>query len=88
MAGSILDLYRSALPNPRADWTDGWQPTRGRGLVIHAADDPFGDLRLSREIADVLGAGHETLPGCGHWWMLQAPERAAAVLRSHLASAD
>ncbi|MBV8462659.1 MAG: alpha/beta hydrolase [Acidimicrobiales bacterium] len=70
MAGSILDLYRSALPNPRANWTDGWRPTSARGLVIHATDDPFGDLGLSRAVADSLGAGHESLQGCGHWWML------------------
>ena len=79
-------LSAGCLPNPRADWTDGWRPTSARGLVIHATDDPFGDLGLSRAVADSLGAGHESLQGCGHWWMLQAPEQAADLLRAHLAS--
>ncbi len=81
MAGCILDLYRSATPNPYADWQDAWGPTTAPGLVICPLDDPFGDETMSREVADQLGARHETLEGAGHWWPLQVPDAGAALLR-------
>jgi pimeloyl-ACP methyl ester carboxylesterase len=81
MASCILDLYRSALPNPHADWKDHWGPTKGAGLVIHPTNDPFGDAARSAEVASMLGAGHATLEA-GHWWAVQAPEPAVALLRA------
>jgi pimeloyl-ACP methyl ester carboxylesterase len=88
MGTCILDLYRSATPNPYADWSDAWGITAAPGLVISPTDDPFGDDVLSRQVADTLGARHEHLPGAGHWWALQAPEDAAALLREFLASTN
>jgi pimeloyl-ACP methyl ester carboxylesterase len=79
MAGCILDLYRSALPNPAADWHHHG-PTPAPGLVLCPSDDPFGDEAMSRQVADGLGARHQVLDGLGHWWALESPELAAALL--------
>lgn len=81
MASCILDLYRSALPNPYADWKDAWGPTQAPGLVIHPTADPFGDGERSRQVAEMLGARHATLDDIGHWWPLQAPESAAELIK-------
>ena len=88
MGACILDLYRSATPNPAADWGAAWAPTAAPGLVLCPTEDPFGDETLSRQMAEVLGARHELLVGTGHWWPLQAPEAAAALLRDFFASVD
>ncbi len=80
MGACILDLYRSATPNPFSDWGDAWGVTTAPGLVLSPSDDPFGDVAQSREVADMLGARHEVLPGAGHWWALETPERAATLL--------
>ena len=88
MGACILDLYRSATPNPSADWGDAWGITAAPGLVLCPTDDPFGDLVQSRQMADMLGARHEIIPEAGHWWALQAPESAAALLREFFASVD
>ena len=52
MASCILDLYRSASPNPYTDWKDAWGPTKAPGFVIHPTADPFGEATQSREVAD------------------------------------
>ena len=80
MAQAILDLYRSAVPNQRADWKVAG-PTAAPGLAIIATADPFTDEHASREVADELGARPQEFEGVGHWWMLQAPDRAAAMLQ-------
>jgi pimeloyl-ACP methyl ester carboxylesterase len=86
MASCILDLYRSAIPNPYQDWNDMWGPTAPPGLVIHPTADPFGDEVQSRQVAQVLGARHATLDGVGHWWPMQAPDAAADLIGEFLAS--
>jgi pimeloyl-ACP methyl ester carboxylesterase len=86
MASCILDLYRSATPNPYAHWKDAWGPTTAPGLVLCPIDDPFDDERRSREVAESLGAEHRTLGGAGHSWPLTHPEASAGVLRDFLAS--
>ena len=88
MASCILDLYRSATPNPAAHWQDSWGPTSAPGLVLFPTEDPFGDETMSKQVAEVLGARHASLDGTGHWWPLQAPQAAAAVLRAFLDSVD
>lgn len=80
MAASILALYRSATPNPYSDWGDRFAPTAAPGLVLVPTEDPFVDEQMSRDVADMLGARVERLEGLGHWWPLQDPVRAAAVL--------
>ena len=86
MASAILDLYRSATPRIFSSWGASMAPTSAPGLVLHASDDPYGEEALSMEVAAMLGAGHETLSGVGHWWALQDPEQAAAVLNGFHAS--
>ena len=80
MASCILDLYRSAMPNARGDWREGWGPTAARGLVLNPTDDVAGDEAMAAEVASVLGAEFITLQGLGHWWALQDPDAAASVL--------
>jgi pimeloyl-ACP methyl ester carboxylesterase len=82
MGGCILDLYRSALPNPHADWGELDRPVAAPGLVLQPSADPFDDLARSGEVATRLGARVHRMDGLGHWWMLQDPARAAAALRS------
>jgi pimeloyl-ACP methyl ester carboxylesterase len=88
MAACILDLYRSALPNTYADWSDSMHPTDAPGLVLVAPDDPFGDEGASREAAEALGAQVEVLEGVGHWWALQKPAEAASILTGFISSID
>lgn len=85
MGGCILDLYRSATPNPYHHWGP-WSPTRAPGLVVHATDDPFSDETAAAEMASALGARFERLDGAGHFWPYQAPEAAAALLTAFWAS--
>jgi hypothetical protein len=86
MASCILDLYRSAVPNVHASWGGELTPTSAPGLVLYATDDPFGDEAQSAEVAGLLGAEQAALEAVGHWWALQAPEMAAAVLSEFHAS--
>ena len=79
MGTCILDLYRSAVPNPHHDWGP-LQPSPATGLVLHATDDPFSDATKAREVATALGAGFATIDGAGHFWPYQAPDAGAAVL--------
>jgi pimeloyl-ACP methyl ester carboxylesterase len=89
MGGCILDLYRSALPNPYADWgTDLDRPAPAPGLVLQPTADPFDDPARSGEVAARLGARTERLEGLGHWWMLQEPAAAAGVLGSFWGSLE
>jgi hypothetical protein len=86
MGSCILDLYRSAVPNAYADWHDGWGPTKAPGLVLWPTTDPFGDEAKSLQVARALGARHQALDGLSHWWPLQAPVEAAAVLTGFVTS--
>ncbi len=87
MDDCILDLYRSAVPNPCAGWGPP-SPTSAPGLVIHPSDDPFSIELLAREAATALGARFAVLDGVNHFWPYQAPEHAAALLEEHWASLD
>jgi pimeloyl-ACP methyl ester carboxylesterase len=82
MAGCILDLYRSAVPNNYATWGKELGPTSAPGLVILATEDPFQSEALATEVASMLGADVARLEGLGHWWALQDPSRGAAVIRA------
>ena len=87
MASCILDLYRSATPNPYSDWKDSFGPTKAPGLVIHPTADPFGEATKAREVAEMLGARHTTLDA-GHWWPFEAPVAAAEIIGEFLASVN
>lgn len=57
-------------------------------LLVHGADDPVAPLAAARRLRDsIAGARLETLPRVGHWPMLEAPARAAELLRERLAAA-
>ena len=87
MAGCILDLYRSAVPNPYADWGADYAGLKERpGLVVCPTEDPFGDETRAREAAETVGASFELLPGLGHWWALQDPKAGAAALKKFWSS--
>jgi pimeloyl-ACP methyl ester carboxylesterase len=79
MGRCILDLYRSAMPNPHAHWGP-WAPTSAPGLVLHPTEDPFGEEKMAREVAEQLGARFGPIEGAGHFWPYQKPAEAAAVL--------
>ncbi|NGO08267.1 alpha/beta hydrolase [Streptomyces sp. HC44] len=81
MADCILDLYRSATPNPHAHWgAELSAPPSSPGLVIQPLLDPYDDPTASGEMAARLGARTQRLEGMGHWWMLQDPDSAAEAL--------
>jgi len=89
MGGCILDLYRSAVPNPYADWgAELRRPAPAPGLVLQPTADPYDDPARSGEVAARLGARTQRLPGLGHWWMLQDPAAAAGALRAFWESVD
>jgi pimeloyl-ACP methyl ester carboxylesterase len=87
MGRCILALYRSA-PEPAMAATGGaFAEVAGRpeAHVIIPTEDPFtGGEHLARGMAEAWGARVHVLEGLGHWWMLQDPPRAAAVLRDIL----
>jgi pimeloyl-ACP methyl ester carboxylesterase len=88
MASCILDLYRSALPNCHATWSDSYHSTPLPGLVMSPSDDPFDDEARSAEVAGVLGARHLVLDTLGHWWALQDPFGAARVIDDFVSSVE
>jgi hypothetical protein len=81
MSRSILDFYRSAVPNVGAAWwNDVKGPTRSRGLVLLLPDPPEVE-RMSLEVAQRLGAQTARLDDLEHCWMAEAPEVVAPVLQ-------
>jgi pimeloyl-ACP methyl ester carboxylesterase len=88
MARCILALYRSAAQPAMAEWGKDAEQAKARpGHVIVPADDPFtGGTEMPLRSAARLGATTTVLEGVGHWWMLQAPERGAQVLRDFWAT--
>jgi pimeloyl-ACP methyl ester carboxylesterase len=79
MGGCILDLYRSATPNPHAHWGP-LVPTAAPGLILQATEDPFADPARSEEVAEALGASVARLEGANHFWPYTHPDEAAVVL--------
>ncbi|MEO7555569.1 MAG: alpha/beta hydrolase [Acidimicrobiales bacterium] len=85
MWSCILAMYRSATPNPHADWGP-WTPTSAPGLVLHPTADLLGDETLSAEVAAQLGARFARIEGAGHFWPYQKPEAAVVILEEFWAS--
>lgn len=79
MATAILALYRSAV-DVGAEWSPEFRNIKAPGLVIVASEDPYGSASRARQGAERSGAQVGELEGVGHWWMLEAPERAAPIL--------
>jgi pimeloyl-ACP methyl ester carboxylesterase len=54
-------------------------------LLIAGGDDPVAPVAMAQRMREGIdGARLETLPGVGHWMMVEAPQRSAELLRSHL----
>ncbi len=87
MASCILDLYRSATPNPHHDWGP-WEPTPAPGMILYPTEDPFGDRELSMKVAIDLGVRHHVIEGAGHFWPSQMPDAGVEALESFWASLD
>ncbi|MBU3689269.1 MAG: alpha/beta hydrolase [Acidimicrobiales bacterium mtb01] len=82
MGRCILALYRSAAQPAMRELGDrlASRPP-GRGAVIVPTADPYpGTPAMAREVASRLGATTIELADRGHWWMIEAPEAAAAAL--------
>ena len=57
-------------------------------LLVHGTEDPVAPPAAAKRLRDAITAARlESLPGVGHWPMLEAPARAAELLRAHLADA-
>jgi hypothetical protein len=88
MSRSILDFYRSAVPNVSAGWWEEIEaPTRSHGLVLLLPDPPE-DEAMSVEVGERLGAEFARLDGLNHCWMAEAPETVAPVLERFWSSLD
>jgi pimeloyl-ACP methyl ester carboxylesterase len=85
MTDCILDLYRSAVDVGR-QWGPDFTAVPAPGLVVIPAEDAFLSAASAASAAARAGARTVTLDGLGHWWMLQDPARAAAVLREFWAT--
>jgi pimeloyl-ACP methyl ester carboxylesterase len=79
MADCILDLYRSAVDLGK-EWSPDFRDVSEPGLVLVPSEDQFLSDSGARLGARQAGAAVADLPGLGHWWMLQDPEKGAAVL--------
>jgi len=89
MGRCILALYRDAAQPAAANIGRRLAAAeRPPGLVIVAVDDPYVSADLSREMAETLGTKQLVLDGCGHWWMLEQPGRAADGLAAFWRSLD
>lgn len=79
MADAILDLYRSAT-EVGIEWGPGIDRIEAPGLLVESMLDPFRSPDRVRALADRTGAKVLALPESGHFWMLDAPETAAAAI--------
>lgn len=82
MGAAILALYRSAI-DIGSEWGPGIDAIDGPGLVIASLEDPFRAADRAMRLAERTGADLVELPGVGHFWMLEQPERAAQILTEH-----
>jgi pimeloyl-ACP methyl ester carboxylesterase len=87
MAGCILDLYRSAT-TVQHDWGPDFVDVKSPGMVVVPTADPFLDATAARRAAERAGARVETLEGVGHWWMVEDPAGAAALLERFWSSVE
>jgi len=67
-------------------WGPDFADIPAPGLVIVPSEDPFLSAASAARAAARAGARTVTLDGTGHWWMLQDPARAAAILNEFWAT--
>ena len=87
MADAILALYRSAT-DVGNEWGPGIDRIAAPGLLIESLQDPFRAPERVAALAERTGAAVATLPDEGHFWMLEAPERAATAIRAFWADLE
>jgi pimeloyl-ACP methyl ester carboxylesterase len=82
MGRAVLALYRSAAQPAMVEAGRSLESAAARpGLALLAPEDSFvGTDAQRRRAAARAGARVDVLDGLGHWWMVQDPQRAAAVL--------
>lgn len=82
MGRAVLLVYRSATQPALSDAGRDLENAAARpGLSVLATEDTYvGSAEIRRRAADRAGARTEVLEGLGHWWMVEDPERSAAVL--------
>jgi pimeloyl-ACP methyl ester carboxylesterase len=87
-ARCVLALYRDARQPAMVSLGERFiSSAPPHGMVIVAENDSFaGPHENHREIAHAVGAEVREISGAGHWWMNEAPERAADLLIAHWAS--
>ncbi|HUR76580.1 MAG TPA: alpha/beta hydrolase [Acidimicrobiales bacterium] len=85
MGTCILDLYRSAVPNPGADWPDTYAKAMKPCLFMMPSDDPFTAAHLADDVATALGARAAKFAS-GHFWPLQVPAEGARIINEFVAS--
>ncbi len=82
MKDCILKLYRSAV-NAGTEWWPDLKNIPPNGLLIWGLDDPYMAVSFAEKLAEHTGAHLHRLADTGHWWPLQRPAEAAAVLEKH-----
>lgn len=83
MGRCILALYRSAAQPQMAQLGERLKDAAARpGLVIIPTEDQYtGGEERARWAAEQAGAKVALLPGLGHWWMVQDPDKGAVALQ-------
>jgi pimeloyl-ACP methyl ester carboxylesterase len=85
MKASVLPLYRSAI-NIGKEWGPDLDSMQRPGLLIWGAKDPYMGLEYAQRMAGRTKAEIVVLEDVGHWWPLQAPDRAAEALEAFWAA--
>ena len=85
MGRCILGLYRDAAQPAMSQLGSTLVAQHlPRGAVVIADQDHYaGTVSMMEEMATSLQADVVRMPGCGHWWMIEQPERAAEALIAH-----
>jgi pimeloyl-ACP methyl ester carboxylesterase len=81
---AILKLYRSGMHVGR-DWSDGLAALPDTGQVIWSSKDPFTKVGTAETFCARTGAKLTLLEGCGHWSIVECPERVTTLLKEHWA---
>lgn len=82
MSRSILELFRSAIPNVAADWGLARASAHtATGLVLVPTADPLMNVGQREEVAELLDAQCERLAALGHCWMAEDPGTSLIALQ-------
>lgn len=81
MMDAILSLYRSGR-DVFHDWDAGFSAITMPTLLLWGDRDIYASPAFAVRASEAIGgpADVKILPDCGHWWQLEAPERAASAI--------